>query len=81
VDGGVYDRRPCAVDGFIKGSTSGFYFDEAGNISIRNCSVQWGKNRPGYFTHAVESNHVSNLDITGFAGVAAFPEKQEAIKK
>ena len=81
VDGGVYDRRPCAADGFIKGSTSGFYFDEAGNISIRNCSVQWGKNRPGYFTHAIESNHVSNLDITGFAGLAAFPEKQEAIKK
>ena len=81
VDGGVYDRRPCAVEGFIKGSTSGFYFDGAVNISMRNCAVQWGQNRPGYFTHAIESKQVSNLDITGFTGAAAFPEKYEAIKK
>ena len=48
---------------------------------MRNCAVQWGQNRPDYFTHAIESKLVSNLDITGFTGAAAFPEKYEAIKK
>jgi polygalacturonase len=79
-EGGVYDRRPCAVDGFIKGSTAGFYFDAAQNISVRNCSVQWGDNKPGYYTYAIESKNVQNTAIAGFSGVAAFSQKYEALK-
>ena len=37
--GGIYDRRPSAVEGFVKGNTSGFYLNGAKNITIKNSSV------------------------------------------
>jgi len=79
--GGIYDRRPCEVIGFVKGNTSGFYLDDAKNIKIRNCSVQWGDDRPDYFKYAIDSNLVEDLEIIGFSGTSAFPSKYEAIKK
>ncbi len=79
--GGVYDRRPCEMEGFVKGSTSGFYFDAAENILIRNSSVQWGENKPVYFAHVVESKNVDSLKLFNVTGESAFPGKLEAIKK
>lgn len=79
--GGIYDRRPSDVEGFIKGNTSGFYFDNAENIKIRNSSVQWGKNRPDYFKYAIYTMHVKGMEIIGFSGESAFPAKYQAIKK
>jgi len=81
VPGGIYDRRPCEVDGFVQGRTSGFYIDGAGSVSIRNSSVLWGVNRPDYFAHAIESSNTRVINITGFAGEAANPEKYPAVKK
>lgn len=81
IDGGVYDRRPANVDGFVKGSTSAFYFDQAQGIKIRNCSVQWGSNRPAYFAHAIESHGVDSLEINNLQGASAFPDKLEAVRK
>ncbi|MGC4102174.1 glycoside hydrolase family 28 protein [Ferruginibacter sp.] len=81
IEGGVYDRRPCAVEGFVKGSTAGFYFDAALSISVRNCSVQWGNNKPAYFTYALESKNIDALKLFNVEGVSAFPGKLEAIKK
>jgi polygalacturonase len=81
ITGGIYDRRPCAVEGFVKGSTSGFYFDMAKTITVRNCSVQWGDNKPGYFAHVIESENVDSLQLFNVTGEAAFPGKVEAIKK
>lgn len=75
IPGGVYDRRPANVDGFVKGKTSGFYFDKVTGITIRNSSLHWGKVKPAYFAHALEGYGVSGLKITGFDGVAAFPAK------
>jgi polygalacturonase len=80
IPGGVYDRRPCAVDGFVKGSTSGFYFDKATGITVRNSSVKWGSNKPAYFAHALESYSTGKLKISNLDGQAAFPEKMKAIK-
>ena len=79
--GGMYDRRPCEEEGFVKGNTSGFYLDEAKDITIRNSSVHWGENRPDYFKYAIDSNHVDGLEIIGFTGASAFPTKYETIKK
>ncbi len=79
--GGVYDRRPCEADGFVKGRTSGFYIDGAGSVTIRNSSIQWGLNRPDYFAHAIESRNIRIININGFRGKAANPEKFQAIKK
>lgn len=75
IPGGVYDRRPAQAEGFVKGSTSGFYFDKANAIRVRNSSVVWGTNRPAYFAYALESYGVSSLRITGLEGNAAFPSK------
>ncbi|MEQ1796818.1 MAG: glycosyl hydrolase family 28 protein [Lacibacter sp.] len=79
--GGVYDRRPCEVDGFVKGRTSGFYIDGAGLVSLRNSSVQWGASRPDYFAHAIESSTIRTISIIGFTGESANPEKLPAVKK
>lgn len=73
ISGGVYDRRPANVDGFVKGSTSGFYFDKATGISIRNSSVKWGKSRPAYFAYVLESYGVTDLKATGLEGKSARP--------
>lgn len=69
--GGVYDRRPTNVDGFVSGSTSGFYFDAATSIMIRNCSVKWGNNRPVYFNHVLESYRVISLSTFNLSGLSA----------
>ena len=69
--GGIYDRRPANVDGFVKGSTSGFYFDAATAITVRNCSVNWGENRSDYFNHVLESYRVLSLKLFNLAGEAA----------
>ena len=81
ISGGIYDRRPCAVEGFVKGSTSAFYFDAAKSITVRNCSVQWGNNKAPYFAHVIDSKNVDSLKIFNAEGQAAFPDKMEAIKK
>lgn len=81
ITGGVYDRRPSKIEGLLKGSTSGFYIDNASNITIRNSSVKWGENNPDYFKHTLESHGVNNLKTINLEGEAAFPGKAEAIKK
>lgn len=80
--GGIYDRRPSEAEGMVKGSTSGFYFDKATNITIRNSSVRWGENKPDYFSHALESYGVVNLKVFSLEGEAAFKnkEKQRIVK-
>jgi hypothetical protein len=79
IPGGVYDRRPANVEGFVKGRTSGFYFDKATGIAVRNSSVSWGGNRPGYFAHVLESHAVMKLKLLNLAGEAAFPAKIKSI--
>ncbi len=79
--GGVYDRRPSNVEGLLKAKTSAFYLDKASQVTIRNCSVSWGNNRPAYFAHILESNGVVDLKTINLGGESAFPSKVEAIKK
>jgi polygalacturonase len=81
IPGGLYDRRPCEVEGFVKGRTSGFYFDTAKDILVRNSSVTWGDNRPEYFAHALESASVDKITITNLSGTSAFPGKVQDIKQ
>ncbi|MBL7739942.1 MAG: hypothetical protein JNK14_12050 [Chitinophagaceae bacterium] len=80
IPGGIYDRRPANVGGFVKGSTSGFYFDKATGITVRNSSVLWGNNRPVYFAHALESHAVKSLKLVNLAGPPAFPQKLKAVR-
>jgi len=77
--GGRQDIRPCPGEGLLDHPTSGFYIENAQNVTLRNCEVVWGKNLPEYFRHALDYRNVDNLTLENFKGQAAFPEKCEAI--
>lgn len=40
-EGGVYDKRPCNGEGFVKDKTYAFYLDTASDINISDCSIRW----------------------------------------
>jgi len=79
--GGRHDIRPCAGDdngresGVYDHPSAGFYLQNARNITIRNCGVFWGDNRPDYYRYALESHRVTNLVLDHFTGEAAHPER------
>jgi len=77
--GGIYDRRPANVEGFVKGRTSGFYVDQAKHIKLSNCSVQWGNNKPEYYAHAAEAHGVEGFEMNNFTGTAAFADKLKPV--
>ena len=80
IEGGYYDRRPGAADPLVENApTSGFYLDTAKDITVRDCNVTWGENRPDYYRHAVYAKQVENLDLQGFKGDSAFPDRFESI--
>jgi hypothetical protein len=78
--GGLYDRRPTELEGFVKGNTSGFYLNNAANITLRNSSVRWGVHRPNYYAHALESHGSTGLQLKNLSGESAFPKKLAAVK-
>ncbi len=77
--GGNYDCRPCEGEGMVTGKTYGFFLKNARNVFISNCFVNWGKNRPEYFSHALKSIDVDRLTIENFEGESAYPDKESAI--
>lgn len=44
--GGVYDKRPCAGEGFVNDKVYGFYIDTASDIFINSPRLTWGDTRP-----------------------------------
>jgi hypothetical protein len=81
IPGGVFDRRPSDVPGIKAAISSGFFIDTAKNISIKNCQVNWGNNRPPYFGQVLTTYGVQKLSISGLAGESAFPARLPAISK
>jgi len=78
--GGVFDNRPTKVfDPIVRHGTPGFSLVNADNVTLKDCSVRWGGNRPDYFTHALEATGVTDLRLTGFRGQAAHPERDAAV--
>jgi polygalacturonase len=78
--GGLFDNRPTRVyDPIETHANPGFFIRDADNVTLKNCSVKWGRNLPDYFTHAIEAESVTGLKLTGFKGDAAHPERDEAI--
>jgi hypothetical protein len=67
------------VEGFVKGSTSAFYFDAAKNITVKNCSSRWGNNKPSYFSHVMESRNVIQLKVNNLEGQPAFLKKSKIV--
>jgi Glycosyl hydrolases family 28 len=78
--GGLFDNRPTKAYPDIENhGNPGFYIRYADNVEIKNCSVQWGKNIPGYFTYALEAHDVKDLKVKDFKGEAAHPTRDKAV--
>ena len=78
--GGRFDNRPTSAYPDIEPhGTPGFHLRHADKVVLDRCRVDWGQNRPDYFTHALEAQDVTGLEYPGFVGEAAHPEKDKAI--
>ena len=76
----MFDNRPTSVyrDMDPRGNP-GFNIRYADNVVLKNCGVSWGENLPHYFTHALETEYVTGLELTKFAGKAAHPDRDADI--
>jgi polygalacturonase len=78
--GGSWDNRPTTAQaGLEPHGTPGYAIRQADDVTLQGCSVAWGKNRPDYFTHALEVENVTNFKYPGFVGEAAHPERDQAV--
>lgn len=78
--GGRFDNRPTEVYEDIETHHNpGYSIRFTDNISLEHCSVEWGANRPEYYTHALEAEHITGLKLTGFEGEAAHPGRDNSI--
>ncbi|WP_205944047.1 hypothetical protein [Pedobacter sp. HDW13] len=64
--GGVYDRRPSNVEGLVKSSIAGFYFENTGYVSLMNSAVIWGANKPAYAGKAIEQKNTADIRVVNF---------------
>lgn len=78
-EGGIQDLRPCPGEEMPEHPYSGVFIRNARDITLRNCQVVWGKNRPDYYHHALEAINVDNLKLENFSGEAAHPELYPAV--
>lgn len=73
--GGVYDNRPTtAYPDLEPHRTPGIHIRFADRVTLKDCKVAWGANRPDYFSSALEAVDTTRLAICGFSGQAAHPE-------
>jgi hypothetical protein len=78
--GGVFDNRPTAACPELEAHGSpGFSIRYADDVSLKDCRVLWGGQRPDYYTHALEAGNVTRLKLTHFEGEAAHPDRDPAI--
>ena len=78
--GGVFDNRPTRVLETIEAhDTPGFNIRYADNVTLKDCSITWGRNLPDYFSSALETESVTGLRLTGFKGTAAHPDRDATI--
>jgi polygalacturonase len=70
--GGVYDNRPTtAQPGIEPHETVGFSIQDADNVTMRDCKLSWGANRPEYFGDAIQTGNVTGMKNEGFVGESA----------
>jgi hypothetical protein len=80
--GARFDNRPTpqGTEGLEVHGTPVFSIRNAKNVTVRDCVARWGEHREDYFTYALQAENVQGLKIENFAGQAAHPDKEEAIK-
>jgi polygalacturonase len=78
--GGLFDNRPTkALEPIEAHGTPGFNIRNADHITLKNCEARWGGPVPDYFTHALETENVTDLRLTDFKGRAAHPARDAAV--
>lgn len=70
--GGLWDNRPTATQADIEvHGNPGYSIRHADGVKLVNCGVKWESAPPEYVTSALEAEHVTGLEMTGFRGTAA----------
>ena len=78
--GAVWDNRPTtAVPDLEPHNTPGFGVRYVDNLTLKATRLDWGGHRPDYFTHALEAENVTGLNLETFSGEAAHPARAQAI--
>jgi len=78
--GGLFDNRPTKVyEGIELHTTPGYSIRFADQVTLKKCSVKWGNTIPDYFSHALETNDITELHLQDFDGASANPDKYESI--
>jgi polygalacturonase len=72
--GGIWDNRPTKTQTDLEPhGTPGYAIRYASGVTVKSSRIAWGDNRPDYFTHALEAENTTDLDLTDFSGSAAHP--------
>ena len=67
--GGIYDNRPTsAITPLEPHPTAGFSIQDANNVTLRDCKLHWGRDRPDSFGEAIEQKNVTKLKVERFQG-------------
>lgn len=79
--GGLWDNRPTTSDysTIEEHGNPGIHVRFADNVSLQRCRIEWGPNRPDYFTHALEAHDVTGLTFPGFTSESAHPDRFAAV--
>jgi hypothetical protein len=78
--GGIWDNRPTKVQTDLEPhGTPGYAIRYASGVTLKSSRVAWGDNRPDYFTHALEAENATDLDLTDFSGAAAHPGRDSDV--
>jgi hypothetical protein len=80
-DGSRQDFRPCPGEQQPVIPVSGFLLRHAADVTLRDCHVTWGANRPPYFRHALDAVGCPGLDPSGLAGESADPARWSAVRR
>lgn len=78
--GAVWDNRPTTAQPELEQHTTpAIHVRHADNVTLQDCRVAWGANRPAYFTHALQAEDVTELTYPGFQGEAAHPDRDATV--
>ncbi|MCM1504776.1 MAG: glycosyl hydrolase family 28 protein [Muribaculum sp.] len=62
---GIYDKRPCIGEGFIRDKVYAFYMENASDIDIHRCNLTWDNPFPGSqggFSKQIDATRVKITD-------------------
>lgn len=62
-EGGIYDKRPCDGEGFLKGNTYGFYLSTASQVKLSACNVAWENPYPDHASEDIRQENTRQVTV------------------